>query len=369
MCCTQGKQGDRGKVGPPGIQGPYGIPGLRGEKGETGKSGVEGEKGMMGFPGPPGGDGLKGIRGLQGNAGQVGPKGEQGNIGPPGRRGTPGLPGMPGLFGEKGPEGITGLPGPKGTRGPPGLPGAPGPPGTSLNLTLTELKEFMYMSDRPNYNLIRTLLESLQQELRWFLDPPEGTKEHPATSCLELWLARPNFTSGMYYIDPNQGSPADAVLVYCDLTTGGKTCLFPQQSQVPLRAWLKDSQEDSFHWLSSKEGGFQFEYTQSSVVQMRFLRLNSNVASQNITFTCQAGSGQGAKERDIKFLADTRRQSYVGSLHDCMPSEALEVGAQQSVFQFETSDLDLLPIRDLALYGTSDLTDEFSFTVGPVCFS
>ncbi|KAL2092225.1 hypothetical protein ACEWY4_012023 [Coilia grayii] len=364
----EGCQEKRGKIGPPGIQGPYGIPGIRGEKGDSGKKGAEGEQGMMGLPGPPGGQGLKGIRGLQGSAGRGGIKGEQGNIGPPGRRGTPGLPGMPGLFGEKGPKGFIGQPGPKGTRGPPGLPGAPGPPGTSLNLTLTQIKACQILLTFKYYHAI-SLEHTEIRELRWFLDPPEGTKEHPATTCLELWLSQPNFTSGMYYIDPNQGSPADALLVYCDLTSGGKTCLSPLLSQVPLRAWLKDSEADSFHWLSSKEGGFQFEYTESSVVQMRFLRLNSNLASQNITFTCQPGSRQGATERDIKFLADTRRQSYVGSLHDCMPSEALDLGTQQSVFQFETSDLDLLPIRDLALFGNSDLTEEFSFTVGPVCFS
>ncbi|XP_076127454.1 collagen alpha-2(I) chain-like [Alosa pseudoharengus] len=324
---------------------------------------------MRGLPGPPGVLGPKGTQGLLGNDGQGGPKGEQGDIGPPGRRGTPGLPGMPGLFGEKGPKGYEGQPGPKGTRGPPGLPGAPGPPGISLNLTLIQLKDLTYLADKPNYPLIRTLLDSLQQDLRWFLNPPEGTKEHPATSCLELWLSQPNFTSGMYYIDPNQGSPADAFLVYCDLTSGGKTCLSPWKPQLPLRSWLKDSEADSFQWLSNKEGGFQFEYAESSVVQMRFLRLNSNLASQNITFTCQPGSRQGPTEREIKFLADTRRQSYVGTLRDCMPAAAFDLGSRESVFQFETNDLDLLPIRDVALFGNSDLTEEFSFTVGPVCFS
>lgn len=37
----------------------------------------------------------------------------------------------------------------------------------------------------------------------------------------------------MYYIDPNQGSPADALLVYCNFSTVSKqTCLHPQDSQV-----------------------------------------------------------------------------------------------------------------------------------------
>nr|XP_046201345.1 collagen alpha-1(II) chain-like isoform X2 [Oncorhynchus gorbuscha] len=209
----------------------------------------------------------------------------------------------------------------------------------------------MYLSDKPNYLLIQTLLDLLHQELHLLIDPPDGTKEHPATTCLELWISQPNFTNGMYYIDPNQGSPADALLVYCDFTAAPKTCLSPLQPQVPVKAWLKDSgTNNSFHWLSSKEKGFQFEYLGPDVVQMRFLRLNSRLTSQNITYSCQHGNIQGPGERE--------------------PSQELHSrGRREAVFQFESEDLDLLPLRDLAVFGSSDLTQEFGFTVGPVCFS
>ncbi|XP_071399966.1 collagen alpha-1(II) chain [Centroberyx affinis] len=237
----------------------------------------------------------KGVQGPVGELGRAGPKGEQGDIGPPGGWGAPGLPGLPGLFGQKGP------------------PGLPGPPGTSLNLTLTQLKDLMYLSDKPNYVLVQTLLDSLQRELRWFIDPPDGTKQHPATTCLELWLAHPN--------------------------------------------------------SSDVAEGFQFEYPGAGVVQMRFLRLNSRFSAQNITYSCQPGSRQGLGEREVKFLADTRRQSYLGALRDCVPSEELESGSRESVFQFESEDLQLLPLRDLAVFGSNEVTQEFGFTVGPVCFS
>lgn len=275
---------------------------------------------------------------------------------------------MPGLFGEKGLKGYSGLPGPKGQRGLLGPPGPPGPPG-SLNLTLTQLKDLTFLSDKPNYPLISTLLEALQRDLRFFIDPPDGTKEHPATTCLELMLSYPNFSSGMYYIDPNQGSSADAFLVYCNLSSGGQTCLPPMQPQVPMRPWLRDTRPDSFTWLSSKDGGFQFDYTGTGVVQMRFLRLNSKIAKQNITFSCQPNSQQGSSEREIKFLADSRKQSFLGTFRDCEPTGGLDTGPRESVFQFETEDLELLPIRDLALFGHSDMTDEFQFTIGHVCFS
>ena len=54
----------------------------------------------------------------------------------------------------------------------------------------------MYLSDKPNYPLLQTLLDSLHQDLRLLMDPPDGSKEHPATTCLELWLCHPDYTSG-----------------------------------------------------------------------------------------------------------------------------------------------------------------------------
>uniref|UniRef100_A0A671S4T4 Fibrillar collagen NC1 domain-containing protein n=2 Tax=Sinocyclocheilus anshuiensis TaxID=1608454 RepID=A0A671S4T4_9TELE len=227
----------------------------------------------------------------------------------------------------------------------------------------------MYLSDKSNYPLLKTLLDSLQQDLRFFIDPPDGTKEHPASTCLELMLSHPNLSSGMYYIDPNQGSPADALLVYCNFSAGGQTCLPPLQPQIPMKSWLKDTMPDSFTWLSAIDGGFQFDYMETGVVQMRFLRLNSKFVKQNITFSCQPNSHQGSNERDIKFLADSRRQSFLGTLLDCEPVGSPDTGPRESVFQFETEDLELLPVRDLALFGHSDTTEQFEFTVGQVCFS
>lgn len=51
------------------------------------------------------------------------------------------------------------------------------------------------------------------------------------------------------------------------------------------------------------------------------------------------------------------------------PFLQLESGAQKSIFQFESEDLQLLPLRDLAVFGNKDVTQEFGFTIGPVCFS
>lgn len=236
-------------------------------------------------------------------------------------------------------------------------------------MTLTQLKDLMYVSDKPNYPLIQTLLDSLQQELRLMLDPPDGSKEHPATTCLELWLCHPEYSSGMYYIDPNQGSPADALLAHCSFSSTSKqTCLHPQDSQLPMKAWMEEfSEEESFQWLSRLDQGFQFYYPGANVVQMRFLRLHSSTAIQKMTYSCHPGHRLGQMERDVKFLTDTRRQSYLGSLKDCVPGEETVSGSRESVLEFE--DLHLLPLRDMAVMGGGNFTHQFGITVGPVCFS
>lgn len=143
---------------------------------------------------------------------------------------------------------------------------------------LSRTQELIYVSDGPNYSLIHILLAHLQEDLRLYVSPPDGTRKHPATTCLELWLCHPEYSSGqfkstystdvllnetaflrslhwshyidnqavpnvfagMYYIDPNQGSPADALLVYCNFSTVSKqTCLHPQDSQVTSQKILK----------------------------------------------------------------------------------------------------------------------------------
>lgn len=227
----------------------------------------------------------------------------------------------------------------------------------------------MYLSDKPNYPLIQTVLDSLQQELRLLLDPPDGSKERPATTCVELWICHPEYSSGMYYIDPNQGSSADALLAYCSFSPAAvQTCLHPQDSQLPMRAWMEESsEEEEFQWLSRMHLGFQFSYPGANVVQMRFMRLHSTAAVQTVTYSCHPGHRLGRTERDVKFLTDSRRQSYLGEIKDCVPGEEMVSGPRESVLEFE--DLQLLPLRDVAVMGGGNFTHRFSLTIGPVCFS
>jgi hypothetical protein len=51
---------------------------------------------------------------------------------------------------------------------------------------------------------------------------------------------------------------------------------------------------------------------------MRFLRLHSSWSSQKVTYSCHPGHRLGQGERDVKFLADTRKQSFLSTLKDCV---------------------------------------------------
>lgn len=62
----------------------------------------------------------------------------------------------------------------------------------------------------------------------------------------------------------------------------------------------------------------QFYYPGANVVQMRFLRLHSSTAIQKMTYVCHPGHVLGQTDRDVKFLTDSRKQSYLGALKDCV---------------------------------------------------
>merc|ERR1712071_353656 len=88
----------------------------------------------------------------------------------------------------------------------------------------------------------------------------------------------------MGWIDPNLGMTDDAVKVYCNMTAGGETRVFPDvhASRMPNIPWRKSQQG----WYSSLRGGFRISYDSLGPVQLTFLRLMSQNAYQNFTYTC-----------------------------------------------------------------------------------
>ncbi|XP_078496975.1 collagen alpha-1(II) chain-like [Lissotriton helveticus] len=218
--------------------------------------------------------------------------------------------------------------------------------------------------------MVWAVMESLGQELKLLVSPPNGTKENPATTCKELQLAQTHLLDGYYYVDPNQGSPQDSLLVFCNFTAGGETCIHPTQNQVPIKAWLTDySSQDNFQWFSTLPNGFLFEYADSNTVQLRFLKLHSALATQTVTYSCRTDPEKEGKtaEKEVKFLADTREQSYLAVLQGCeFQNESV---LMDTILTFATEELALLPVRDVAVFHNGETSHYFGFTIGPVCFS
>ncbi|NXA94920.1 CO5A3 protein, partial [Melanocharis versteri] len=113
----------------------------------------------------------------------------------------------------------------------------------------------------------------------------------------------------------------------------------------------------------------QLEYAGASPVQLRFLRLHSHRATQKVSYSCRPAPERGRPQPDkeIRFLADSRDHSYAASLQGCLLDN--ESSITDTIFQFSTEELWLLPLRDLAVFHNGDASHQFGFTVGPVCFS
>ena len=92
--------------------------------------------------------------------------------------------------------------------------------------------------------------------------------------------------TGWYWIDPNLGMPDDAIYVFCNMTGSGETCVYPdlQSSKMPNIPWRKEGGKED--WYSNMRGASKVTYETVGVVQMTFLRLLSQKAYQNFTFTC-----------------------------------------------------------------------------------
>lgn len=208
-----------------------------------------------------------------------------------------------------------------------------------------------------------------------YLKRPMGTKENPARSCKDLFLAHTEFQNGWYWIDPNLGVPDDAIKVYCDLASSGDTCLYADEdtSQAPVREWRKpgDRKEVAFSELN---GGFRISYSGVNSVQLRFLRLLSRTAYQNFTYTCEnsvAWFSEDLKDYSLalQFIAANDERFTPLSYRPSISLDQCQGGRGQSVFQFKTSKTEQLPLADFIPKDFVKQGQKFGFKLGPVCFN
>jgi len=394
-----GPRGPTGRAGPAGMTGESGAPGGKGPKGWRGLQGPTGQEGEQG---PPGEQGLGGLKGPVGPVGLQGPPGRNGPEGPSGEIGAPGPVGTPGYAGERGRPGESGLPGPPGARGPPGPPGPTTNPFSSeyfarvlpfvrkeftkdssseeaFPMGYFQLKYYRSVQDNSNtkaaltmFNLLDVLDIKAESEKK-----PDGSKFFPAKSCSDIQMCFPESKNGEYWLDPNGGAKKDAFKVYCDFTKNPvETCVKPTTIFQGLE-WNKKVNTE-FNWigqdLEAESGEVMYE---PRPTQWNSLRLDHAHARQNVTYNCKNShayrTANGGKNTFIKFLASDsqeltafgKRDKMVVLKDDCHMKDDVW---RKTVFEIDTSLMDKLPIRDIAVSG-ADAKDEFySVEMGSVCF-
>lgn len=238
--------------------------------------------------------------------GDIGPAGKPGDAGPRGPPGRDGNPGPPGPVGSQGPRGSPGSDGKYGLRGEPGPPGPPGPPGESIGYDTAALAAILAQGSGPSKgpdslgdepprlfgdkelteedrrNIILKSYEQLKVSFEKF-KRPDGQIKTPAKTCRDLFAAYPHFSSGQYWIDPNEGDVNDALLVHCD-SVKRASCLYPSPMRTSEIKYVGPVDEQI--WLGDMKGGIQISYKANSS-QIGFMQLLSAHASQNITYNCK----------------------------------------------------------------------------------
>merc|ERR1739838_969514 len=122
---------------------------------------------------------------------------------------------------------------------------------------------------------------------------PEGSRKNPARTCRDIRLSHPEWSSGFYFIDPNQGCTNDAIKVFCDFSTR-ETCIYAHPESIAQKNWFRSTETKKHVWFGETiDGGTEFTYNdetlspQSMATQLAFMRLLSNQASQNVTYHCK----------------------------------------------------------------------------------
>jgi hypothetical protein len=195
-----------------------------------------------------------------------------------------------------------------------------------------------------------------------------GGKEDPARTCKELFQWFPEKKTGDYWIDPNEGSHLDAVLVMCNHTSQ-ETCIYPRSPVMDRDNWVTDGKDRyiwSFKDILEEEN---IEYA-ADIYQMKMMKLLSNHARQTITYNCMNSRAI------VKLLSDNDLEMHSQSKASLRPQvvldqckEAKDDSWKQTVFQVSTDKVERLPIQDIAAYDVADDNEQFGVEVGPVCFS
>jgi len=206
-----------------------------------------------------------------------------------------------------------------------------------------------------------------------------GSRDDPARTCRDLFEFFPEKKDGDYWVDPNEGSPDDAFLVFCNRTTN-ETCVYAKDTTIPNDSWYTG--RDTYKWIMRdimlENEGIQYS---AEMTQMKMLQLLSRSARQNVTYNCRnsfalRNSNGEFHSRPLKVMLDnendqllnksTRKVKMFTLMDECKVKDALW---HKAVVELRTKKADHLPIFDVATHDVGDVNEEFGLEIGPVCFS
>lgn len=81
--------------------------------------------------------------------------------------------------------------------------------------------------------LIMAAYEAMLEEWEAYQRPNGKSADVPAVTCSHMFSHHPEAESGIYYIDPNEGSNYDSFQVFCNAQERS-TCVFPKIERFPI---------------------------------------------------------------------------------------------------------------------------------------
>jgi len=214
------------------------------------------------------------------------------------------------------------------------------------------------------------------------VDKHIGTMLYPARTCRELFNQHKDKKTGNYFVDPNEGSPTDAVLVHCDKETY-ETCISPAASlQVEKKNW--GNFKDQYKWaMGDLQEGKKIEYIMSTP-QMKIIQMLSYNVRQNFTYHCKdsfAFNDNNGKlyKSPLKIKVDNEHVETLSAnvesrtmMYNVISDECANAKHglwRNTVLEIKSKITDELPILDVATHDIGDYNEEFGLEVGAVCFS
>ncbi|XP_072020241.1 collagen alpha-1(II) chain-like [Amphiura filiformis] len=222
---------------------------------------------------------------------------------------------------------------------------------------------------------LRATFTALHFELIKML-APQGTEDNPARTCRDIFRCHPQKESGMYWIDPNEGSPDDKFQVYCNKKTL-ESCIEASPDTAQNGTWYTG--EPGHRLFSDMDDGFEFTYPVNTI-QLTFLRLLTNQARQTVTYHCKnsvAAYDAEARNMDMAMrLITTTEAELSADGKSTFRYDIIKDGCQRrtgnwekTVLEYKTKKNTRLPIVNVAPADIGGADQEFGLEIGPVCFS